>query len=321
MRYTQHKAFEKHLHSSSPSNFSSLYCLIIKDPGERFLAFESLKKIVGAMSITLHSEEELFSQLDSLSFFSGKQIFHYPCEKFSKSSRLEKRFSQMSADVILVLSMESLARQSAFYKAVEKHGVLLDTSEEKPWEKEKNLAEWLMERVFQANKTMDLEAVTALSKGSCGSLALLASEWEKLLTYVGERPRISLHDVMTICSLSPLDSAWAFGELLLAQNAGAALEVALRMIDQGGAIFSILRQLRHQMTTALHLTLFDREQISLKFPYLKGQMLERQLQAAMNFRTGPLIKAIQLIDELEFKAKDGWDNPKLLLTLLCAKVV
>lgn len=321
MRYTQHKAFEKHLRSSSPSNFSSLYCLVIKDPGERLLALESLKRTVGVTPLTLHSEEELLSQLDSFSFFSGKQVFHYYCEKFSKSTQLEKRFSHISPDVILVLSTESQSRQSAFYKAVEKHGVLLDTAEEKPWEKEKNLTEWLMERVFQANKMMDLEAAHLLSKGSSGSFARLAVEWEKLLTYVGEKQRISLQDVTTICCLSPLDSTWAFGELLLAQKAGAALEVALRMIDQGGAVFPILRQLRHQMMTALQLTLCDREHIALKFPYLKGQMLEKQLQAGQSFGTSRLIRAIQIIDDFEFKAKDAWDDPKLLLTLLCSRIL
>lgn len=318
MRFNQYKAFEKHLQSSFSS---SLYCLIMKDAEERSLAFDALKKQVQPETILIIEEEkQLASALDSFSFFSGKQLLHVQgCEKFSKGMQtlLEKQIPSIPSSCVLVLSGERFSRENAFYKLVEKHGIILDLSEEKLWEKEKSLAEWLVEKAHQAKKTLDPRAVNALARGSQNSRALLAKEWDKLLTYVGERSSITFEDVESICSLSTLDSNWALGESLLAQNSKEALETAHRMLDQGISPFSILRGLRHQIKTAFFLSLGEAE----RFPYLKGHMLEKQVKIAQEFGRDRLQTALQLIDYFEFKAKDVCDDPKLLLTLLCAKVI
>lgn len=324
MRYTQYKAFEKHLDSSFPSNFSSLYCLIIKDPAERSLAFDELKRKMSLSSKGCCEEKELLAELDAFSLFSGKQIIHFQgCEKLSKSciGLLEKKIPALSPLTTLVLSGESFQRQSSFYKLCEKHGVILDTGEEKAWEKEKSLAEWLFERAHLAKKTIELAAVNTLARGSQGSFAMLFKEWEKLLVYTSEKSHITLADVEAICCLACLDSNFALGESILAHKSKEALETAHRMLDQGVSVFPLLRSLRHQMTTALQLVSADKEWISQKLPYLKGQMLEKQMQAASRFGSNRLIDAIQMIDAYEFKAKNGCDDPKLLLTMLCTRII
>lgn len=333
VRYNQYKAFEKHLQSSTPSNFSSLYSLIIKDPGERALAFDLLKKMLNAGTVVLfqadsQGEKELLSQLDDLSLFSGKQLLHLQgCEKLSKSCQasLEKRIQHILPSITLVLSAETISKQSNFYKAIEKQGVILEIGEEKPWEKEKSLAEWIIERAHQEKKTIESDAVNILARGTQGSLAIMAAEWEKLLTYCSEKSKISAADVHSICCLASNDTGWQLGEAILAQNHKGALETAHRLLDQGTSLFPLLRSLRHQVTTALFLATAEREGnrelISQKFPYLKGHMLEKQVQAANKFGPRRLAQAIQTIDEYEFKAKDGCDDPKLLLTLLCTRII
>jgi DNA polymerase-3 subunit delta len=331
VRYTQFKAFEKHLQSSYPSNFLPLYCILIKDPAERGLAFDTLKKKLEASSLSHYDPQEvkaLLGELDTLSMFAGKQLFHlHACEKLTKETQglLEKRLASLPPSTTLVFSGESVPRQSAFFKALEKHGVILDTGEEKPWEKEKNLAEWLLEQARQAKIAIDPDAVNALARGTQGSLSLLSAEWEKLLTYVGEKPQITLSDVLAICLISTTDSTWAFGEAILAKDSKTALETSHRMLDAGVSVFPLLRGLRHQVMTALLMATAEREGkrdwISQKFPYLKGQMLEKQLHAASRFGVDRLSTAIQTIDDFEFKAKDGFDDAKLLLTLLCTRII
>ncbi len=333
VRYNQYKAFEKHLQSSAPSNFSSLYSLIIKDSGERALAFDLLKKKLNAETVLLfhadaQGEKELLNQLDDLSLFAGRQLLHLQgCEKLSKATQaiLEKRIQHILPSITLVLSAETISRQGAFYKAIEKHGVILDIGEEKPWEKEKSLAEWITERAHQEKKPIDPDAVNLLARGTQGSLAILAAEWEKLLIYCNDKAKITTADVHSICCLAPNDTSWQLGESILAQNPKGALETAHRLLDQGVSFFPLLRGVRHQVQTALFIATAEREGkrdwISQKYPYLKGQMLEKQVQAAARFGPRKLAQAIQTIDEFEFKAKDGCDDPKLLLTLLCTRII
>lgn len=336
MRYTQCKAFEKHLESAAPDNLSALYCLISKDATERALAFNELKRVLflkepkldfKIYSADVKGEQELLLDLNTPSLLASKQLLHLPgIEKFSKSflKTLEKELSALPKLVTLVLSGEALNRQTSFYKAVEKHGIVLDIVEEKPWEKERSMAEWLMQRIATAGKTMAPDAVQTLIQGSSGNLACLANEWEKLLTYVGTNKNISEQDVRAICILTGNDSSWLLGEAILQSNTSKALAAAHSALDQGNSLFAMLRQIRHQCMTALQLASASQagemHTIAEKFPYLKGHFLDKQLALATQYGIPRLVKAIQLLDFYEFKAKDQWDDPKLLLNLLIGRL-
>lgn len=333
MRYTQFNAFEKHLHSATPANLCPLYALLVKDPAERVWIFDQLKGQLDPLNITVYAPDlagvrQLIEDLFSLSLFSGKTLFHIPdCEKLPKEAQglLEKKLSALSSATPLVLSGESLVRQGAFFKAIEKQGVILDSGEEKPWEKERSLAEWVVERARREGYSIDSSAVNALARGVQGNLGLLAAEWEKLKTFAGESSVLSHKDVQAICHLTLQDSNWALGEAILAQDSKTALEIAERMIEKGSAPVAILRSLRHQIVTAFLLASADEEGkrswAMEKFPYLKGQMFEKQMQTARRFGSEKLSCVIQTIDDFEFQAKDSLEDPKLLLTLLCAKVL
>lgn len=329
MRYSQFKAFDKHLQSSLPSNFSPLYCLIIKDPRERMLALLELKKHLGVFAISTFSadpqgEKALMAELDAFSLFSENKLLHLQgCEKLSKNTQglLEQKILELPKQTTLVLSAESLGKQSAFYKAVEKHGVILEIGEEKLAEKEKGLAEWLIAHVHRIQKTITPDAADLLIKGSGASFAILHQEFEKLATYIGDKDQILIQDVYDICCLSPQDSTWAAGDAFLTGNIKQTLESLYRTVDQGGVIFSIIRQLRYQIRQALIIASSDRSMISQIFPHLKGYALEKQIQNALHFGEKRLVLALQTLDDLEFIAKDSLDDPKLLLTLLCTKVL
>lgn len=332
MKYTQFRAFEKHLQSAAPLHFSGIYCIIGKDSQERALAFDTIKSYLGSAEIlryesTPEQEKNFLRDLDTPSLFQGKQLFYFQIgDKLSKPTmqHLEKRMGHLPPSLHVVFGAETLSRAGSFYKAIEKLGIILEMNEEKPWEKEKGLAEWLVDKAGKNSKTMTGDAVNLLVRGCGGNFATLATEWQKLLTYVGSQASIQIKDIEAICCLDPVDSSWLLGESLLQLNVKLAMEIAHRMIDQGHAVFAVLRQLRHQMMTALQLcSAKESNQLEVarsKFPYLKGQMLDRQLAACSQVGLFRLTRAIRLIDEYEFKAKDTWDDPKLLLNMLILRL-
>lgn len=326
MKYTQFRAFEKHLQSAAPLHFSQIYCFIGKDSQERGLALDTLKKslkIDEAIRFESGAEKEFLRDWDTPSLFQEKRLLVFQLgEKLSKniSIQLETRLGNLPPSTFVVFSAETLSGKTSFYQALEKAGIILDMGEEKPWEKEKSLAEWLLDKASKAHKNISPEAVNLLARGCGSSLAVLSGEWEKLLTYSGDQKAIQAKDVEAICSLDPVDSTWLLGEAILQRNVKLALEVAMRMLDQGHAVFALLRQLRHQMMTALQLACAKEtgklDAARAKFPYLKGQMFDRQLAACSGWGSMRLARAIERIDTFEFKAKDTWDDPKLLLNML-----
>lgn len=331
MKYTQFRAFEKHLQSAGSFQFPQVYCFIGKDSQERALALDALKKslkIDETLRFETEAEKDFLRDLDTFSLFQEKRLLHFQVgEKLSKqtSAQLEKRMSHLSPLTYIVFSAETLSAKTSFYQAIEKAGVILEMGEEKPWEKEKSLAEWLLDKVTKEGKTISGDAVNLLVRGCRGSFAILCREWEKLLTYIGDHKAIQTQDVEAICYLDPVDSQWLLGEAILQRNSKLALEVACRMLDQGHAVFVLLRQIRHQMMTALQLvSAKETRQLELaraKFPYLKGQMFERQLAACSGWGSDRLAFAIERIDDYEFKVKDAWDDPKLLLNMLILRLI
>lgn len=324
MKYSQFRAFEKHLQSAAPDRFSPVYCFIGKDSQERALAFDTLKKSLNIKEVIRYEsegEKEFLRDLDTPSLFQEKRLLYFHIgEKVSKTLKI----GPIPPSTFVVFSAESISPKSSFYQAVEKAGVILEMGEEKPWEKEKVLAEWLLDKASKEGKTLSSDAVNLLVRGCAPSLAVLYQEWEKLLIYSGDQKTIQAKDVEAICVLNPLDSSWALGEAILQKNAKLALEAGCRVLDQGQAIFALLRQLRHQMMTALQLASAKEsgslELVRAKFPYLKGQMFDRQLAAACGWGSMRLARAIERIDTYEFKAKDAFDDPKLLLNMLILRL-
>lgn len=335
MKYAQITAFEKHLLSAAPDNFSGVYCLLVKDPAERQFCIDEFRRLIKtdarvewlSYSADPKRERELLQNIDTPSLFSTRQVMQINIgEKLSKPTMeaLEKSFSTLPRSLTLLFTAETLNRQTTFYKAIEKHGVVFDMGEEKPWEKEKSLAEWLMGRVRSEKINIPADCVNQLVRGVNGNLAELGGEWNKLLSFLGTRKEVNEKDLAAVCLLTPVESTWQLGEAILQNNAEKALKVVFQAIEQGQNSITLLRQLRHQMMTALQLLSGAKtnslDTVSKKFPYLKGAMLDRQLNHASQYGLERLSRAVQLIDSFEFKAKDQWDDPELLFTALIARL-
>lgn len=332
MRYTQFKAFENHLESAAPSHFAKLYTLLCKEMGERLFAFDGLKASFlrhgGKIDIRTYSsdpkgERDFLRDLDSPSLFCQRQLFHMgETEKLSKDffSRFEKGFRQLGSQITIAFSAESIHRGSAFYKFLEKEGVILDIGGEKPWEKEKALQEWLLSRAEKEGKTISKEALQLLVKGCGGSFAVLFSEWEKLSLFTLRRSQVSKQDVEQISILLPEESSWQVGEALLQGNPEKALKAIQDVLYLGQAPIALLRQIRHQFTTALYILSCEesgkRDLIFVKYPYLKGHFLEKQLALASQFGIKRLQKGVIALERMEYQAKDKMDDPNLLFTYL-----
>lgn len=334
MRYTQIKAFENHLESSAPSHFAKIYVLLCKDLGERLFIYDRLKAALlrqfSKIDIRTYQadpkgERDFLRDLEAPSLFCEEQLFHLAgCEKLSKGfcQSFEKKVQTLFRTTT-VFSGESIAPISSFYRFLEKEGVILDTGGEKPWEKEKGLGEWLVSLAKKEKKTIAPEALRLLVKG-CGNFSTLFSEWEKLAIFTSGRSEITKDDVERISVLIPEESSWQLGEAILASDGKRALTVARNALSQGSTTIALLRQVRHQFSTALYILSCQergkKDLIPLKFSYLKGAFLEKQLSLAARFGLRRLSQAVIALEKLEYKAKDTLDDPHLLFTYLIGLV-
>lgn len=333
MKFTQIKAFEKHLESSSPNHFAPVYGLFMKDQGDRTWLLDRLKLslLTPASSYTSISsdsgEKGVLQELLAPSLFCEPRVIHFSVDSLPKPKHetVAVLLKQLPQEVRCIFTGEALLKSSPLYKVIETEGALFETAGEKPWEREKSLSEWILHRAHLDRKTVSPGVVNTLVKNVGGSFALLAGEWEKLVLYAGDRSAIHDADLAAVGVLLAQESAWALGDALLARDRKKALESALNSLEQGAAVIQLLRQMRHQLLTALK-TLLHAEEGSLsllieKTPYLKGAILEKQLHAAKLFGKERLLQAVVHLDKSELQAKDGQDDPELLLTQLIARII
>jgi DNA polymerase III subunit delta len=334
VRYDNIRAFEKHLEGAKLLHFSSLYFILGKDADVREAANLLLRFLLPSPKMKEFSlsifegaqvqEKELGTALYSSSFFAKTRvIWIQQAEKLKKSiqENLEKYFIRPTPSLYLLLSASGWQKNTSFYKAAEKEGIILEFGEIKPWEREKVLVEWVNKQATAACKLMPFQVCQSLVKRIGNDQEALAQEFEKLICYCYEKKEITLQDVDVICSHRQVDSVWQLGEALFRRDAATALQIAQTLLMEGQALLPLLRQIRSQFQTEYQICLLlaqgkEAHDIAQEFPYMKGQILDRHMRQAQQYGLDAFKRGLLALDATEMRAKNSPFDEHLLVELL-----
>lgn len=343
MRFENKRAFKKHLEDASPNHCSPVYLIISKESYE----------IKECLDLTLHYllqidpssntqndfafctfegsqllMENLLFELNSSSFFVKRQAVHVrEVDKIKKSNgldSLQRYLNKPHPSKYLILTTNSMRKDDALYKMVEKAGIILDVPEPKPWEKEKMCVEWLIQRASQAKKKLSFAGSQHLVKHLGVDQTLLENELEKLCCYIGQRNEITIQDIDLLCTRVSVDTIWQLGEAILQRESASSLSMARRILENSELI-PFIRQLRSQFQTQYQIAnlLAQGKQpsdITQEFTYMKGQILDRNIHTAKTYGLTSLREGLLLLDATEWQAKNSVDSPTLLIDLLIVKL-
>lgn len=202
---------------------------------------------------------------------------------------------------------------------------MLDIPEEKPWEKEKSLQDWIVSEIHSRGKKISERTAQVLLKQIGLDQSLLSHEMDKLCCYVGERSEIALQDIHQISVNCSLENIWQLGEALFRKDAQTALRIGKALLNEGAALIALLKQIRSQFQTEFQICsiLFQgggSQEISQQFPYMKGHILDRHIKSAQGYGMGNFKKGLLMIDETELQAKNSSTDPEFLFELLIVKL-
>jgi DNA polymerase III subunit delta len=338
VKFSNFRAFEKHVEDAAPNHFSNIYLILSKESFERKMAVDTLtKRLLVSENAHLSFQsfegekldvDALLQELNAMNFFAATQVFLInQADKLVKSSlqALEGYFASPNPAIYLILSAASINHATNFYKKAEKVGVVLEFPEEKPWEKEKTLREWIATKVAQEGKQIVPAAANALLKQIGFDQALLVQEIEKLYCYIGERKEITLEDVGEISCLVNTENIWQLGEAIFRGQVADALRIMKNLLDDGSAFLGLLRQIRSQFQTSYQICSIlaaggSGLEVTQHYPYMKGQILERNMQLAQSYGMSRFKAGMLTIDEMELKAKNSPSGDALLAELLIIKL-
>lgn len=337
MKYDNVRAFEKHLESASPQHFAGIYLILGKEPVEIKEATDLLLRhlLPQGRDLGLYIFEgpsstasEILTELNSISFLAQKRvIWIQQADKLKKEVQesLETYMNRPPRQTFLILTATTLHKGSTFYKKCEKAGVVLEIPELKPWEKEKRVTEWLSKKAVEARKVMSHQVCQFLVKQMGSDQALLVQEFEKLLCYIGDRGEITFQDVGTICTSLNVESVWQLGESIFRFNTPSAVHICQGLLNEGNALLPLLRQIRSQFQTGYQIgTILAQggkaSDIMQEYPYMKGQILERNIQQAQQYGLEKYRQGLLALDEAEMQSKSSQMEDDLLAELLMIKL-
>lgn len=339
MKYGNLPAFEKHLSAAALSHFSECYLIVSKDEFIIRQAVESLKSLylkgekvpklcTGVFDGKTQPIATLRREFETLPMFSKRRLiiaYHVDALEKAATEQIEHCIANPNRSVLFVATASTLNRATTFYKKMEKAGVVLDAEEEKPWEKEASLVDWLINDAGKSGKKMAKSTSQLLVKQLGTDQQLTFNELHKLICYVGDRPTIADVDIAKISISNNLEDGWKLGSAIFRLDTSQALRISKNLISEGEAIIALLRQIRSQFQTdfqvcsMLHAGLTPAD-IAKEFPYMKGSILETHINNAKEYGMSRFKDGILAIDEAELEAKNSSADPDYLMERLIFKL-
>lgn len=152
---------------------------------------------------------------------------------------------------ILIITAETVDKRQRLFTYLKKNQTIIDCSvaaggtNAAQGEQKLVLKEMMLKTVAEFNKTIDPRAVDAFFDRVGFHPVAVATETEKLVHYVGDRPTITLKDLATMVSRSREDALYELTDAFSKKQLGKALVLLARLQDQGVHGLAILATMRN----------------------------------------------------------------------------
>lgn len=268
------------------------------------------------------SPSRFLEEMETLPIFEKRRFIHISNVDHLSGSAAEALLAYVkepNPTATLFLSASNLPQNHKLLKSADETGFVLQIAPEKPWEREKQLVDWLV--ALAANEGMLLppqlakRLITSVGKEE----EMLLQELKKVVCYVGLRKQIAPADLDAIVTTRPQETLWQLGEAIFRSDTAASIEIGKTLLEES-PFLALLAHLKSQVQTSLemlaHYEKGGEGALSKAFPYLKGGLLEKKIASFTQYGALRLKQAFLMIVEMEVRAKNSSTAPELLLDIL-----
>lgn len=149
---------------------------------------------------------------------------------------------------------------------------------------------------------LGLDGARALVSAIGASLGILASELEKLASYVGDRKEVTLEDVRAVAGYLPRVDRWAWFDLIMERRFPEALRLLPDLLESGESGVGLIIGMAGQLLRVGVAVAGGRE------------ALERELRQYQRWMAGRIVAASRLwtLDEIDLAAAEMLRSDRLL---------
>lgn len=322
MKFQKLETFEKHLKEAYPQHLSSVYIILTTNE-------EQWKKILSnSLGLFKHDYDEkrcpslndVFSHINGRSLLSTKSLAVFENLDDLSSNEIEALVTYLknpNPHALLLMGSSNGKNVTQLYKSSKKEIVILDLSEEKPWDEKARVQKGVVQTLHQEGKQIDVDAVEKLLEGDRASLD---QEIAKLLCFVADRKSITRKDVETICCKSEEEVSFEHAKNLVWEGSKKP-----PYISDISILLSFIGQLRSQLEIGLKMAAMlsqgkSPDEIATAFPRLFPKALKQCIDGARIKKTDYFRNGLIALFNLEFGIKTSLGKPEVLFSIFCAKL-
>jgi len=268
--------------------------------------------------------ERIVSALQTTSLLGGEKlvIIKYADLKLEEWGALLPSLKMVPSGITVIFWASAVDKRSKLYKLIDQIGEVYEFKPYAEWEQDQ-VVSWIVSRVKSLGKEMNYQAALSLREICGNSLYKLASEIDKLITFIGDKRSISEEDVVALASPGEITS-FALSDAVATKNLEKALSAFRILYKNKGDLFQILSLLATQYRTMLQIKDLPGHKNDAKgiaqtlraSPYFVRKCMEK----ARRFDAEELKKNMELLLEADLKLKSGESQLstfELLLVSLC----
>lgn len=323
MKYHNLASFDKHLKEAFPHHLSPTYLIVTPCPFERReiakKIFSLLEKKESSSFRTLDSQtssvEHVIASLNTLSLFGEKEILFFDgIETIKPLTSLINYISHPNPTSFLILGSSSMKPLADLYQKGKKEIIVLDLSEEKPWEKERRIHEWLLQRSKSQGKNLPSEVAVFLIDKIGPDMAALYQELEKLICFIGDRPSITLTDAKALCLSIPQINSWQLAEKVIWNKEASHIHDKLKDLS---FLLLFVGQLRYHLQIGYKIAALLSQSrtpsdIAASLTQVRPQALDKYLPFARERKEAYFQKGLLALYDMELAAKSTSLDPSAL---------
>lgn len=183
---------------------------------------------------------------------------------------------------ILILTAETVDKRQRLFTQIKKHGIIVDCSvaagmsNAAQSEQKQILKEMMLKTVAEFGKKIDPRAVDVFFERVGFHPVAVATETEKIVHFVGERPNITLEDLTKMVSRNREDALFELTDAFSKRQLGKTLLLLSRLQEQGVHALAILSTMRNFLRKLL---IYRSLQMGSSPPWRKG-MSAKEFQSS-----------------------------------------
>jgi DNA polymerase III delta subunit len=333
MKYTEIDSFKKHIESSFPSSLAHLYLVIVSENFERqriidnitcylprnsslsILKFEADKTSIKEIIVNLETPSLLGGWpiviLDEIDLFGRKEILELV--SYLKEGKLQGYFILASKDKKSILTLLS---------EVDRRGLVLDISTEKPWVKERRLRQFMVEKCAQAKKSITQEAKETILSFLGGDMSAIEKEIEKAIIYVGDKPSIEKNDILLICNNINSLTVWQMAETIVWGETPFSVSLEKEYSIDSIFFHSLIIALRYNLEEGLKISTAIEKDLNLPqtFPTWKPKIFQNKVEMAARLKSSFFREINDYLFEIDLLSKGGTSSFLTLIDLFRIKL-